>query len=114
MAVPVLHADQQFQNVMELSSVNKAIVLGLSNTLVAGADTNAGLQSAISGLSVHAEYRFALTQINRAVANSGDLGVANGTNILSLTTTAGLQALFPLASPGVPVASSYGAGLAYQ
>ena len=95
-----------------LSDVNAAIRLGLSNTNVADADSNSGLQSKVTALSTHAEYAFAKTNINVGIRDAGTIGVAADSDISGLTTTAGAQALFTAEESGL--AAGYSAGLSHE
>ncbi len=115
MAVTVQHSDGQYQALREMTSLRNAVTLGLTNTQVAAADTNALLQSTILGLATHGEFKYVLSQINRAVSNASALGIATDSNLNALTTTAGLLGLFITAAPGIGgVTTATDAGMAYE
>ena len=98
--------DKNF-NYQGLSAVNMAVNDGfLTNTTVAAADTNAGIQSAITAaaasLTANVSYELKQTvdRLNRAIARN--IGVFTDAGILNLTTTAGLIALATTADPSLP------------
>ena len=96
MSLNSLHADQQNHSRRVGQSVNSAANQNLlTNTTVAAADTNQGLQDAVTaaGRSVHADFQNVAPRINRAIGAGNADSTLVDANILSLTTTAGLLAL---------------------
>lgn len=77
-----------------LRNINVAVNYGLSNTLIAAADTVAGLISAVDGLAVHEADENILRHVQDAIQAAEDVGVIADADILSLTTVAGLRGLF--------------------
>jgi len=94
-------------NMQGLSAANMAVNYGfLTNTTVAAADTNTGIQSAISAAAAAAatnasyELRQTADRLNRAIARN--IGVFTDAAINGLTTTAGFIALATAADPSLP------------
>ena len=91
-------------NYQGLSAANMAVNYGfLTNTTVAAADTNAGIQAAITaaaGPTIAGELRQTTDRLNRAIGRN--IGVFTDAAILSLTTTAGFIALATAADTGLP------------
>ena len=102
-----LSLEAKSYNYQGLSAANMAVNYGfLTNTTVANADTNTGIQSAItaaalaSSTNVSSELRQTADRLNRAIARN--IGVFSDTAINSLTTTAGFIALATTADPSLP------------
>jgi hypothetical protein len=96
MSLNTLHADQQNHSRSIGQSINSAANQNLlTNTTVAAADTNQGLQDAVTaaGRLAHADYQNAAPRINRALAAGNSDSTLVDANILALITTAGLLAL---------------------
>lgn len=79
-----------------LRLLNAAISIGLSNSAIAAADTVAGLKAALVTLqaSVSEPDRILLRHAQSAVQAALDTGLVADSDILSLTTAAGLRAIF--------------------
>lgn len=90
-----LSLEAQNYNFQGLTAANMAVNYGfLTNTTVAAADTNAGIQAAITaavGPTIAGELRQTVDRLNRAIGRN--IGVFTDAAILGLTTTAGLIAL---------------------
>lgn len=88
----LLHGDQLRLSVEVGSNCQAAGDLGLlTNTTVAAADTNTGLQTAVTAAVVHGDILPSKARINRAIS----VGINELTDaaIAPLTTVAGLVAL---------------------
>ena len=83
-------------NAQALRNVNAAILLGLSNSQIAAADTVAGLKAALVTLeaSVTEPDKNILRHVQSALQAAKDSGILADADILSLTTAAGLRAVF--------------------
>lgn len=95
-----LHADQQYlsQQVIGSSCLGASGNLGfeayLTNTTVASADTNSGLQDAITNASgLHADEQYGKSRANIGVQLGSYSGELSNSRILGLTTTTELVAL---------------------
>ena len=90
-----LHEEARSLNRQGLAAANQAVNYAfLSNSTVASADTNTGIQSAITaaaGATIAGELRQTVDRINRAIARN--VGVFSDSAINPLTTTAGFIAL---------------------
>lgn len=84
---------------------NEAILCGLSNQNVADADTVAGLIAKIAALQAtnKVDEVNLLRHAQSAVQAAKDCGLIADSDILSLTTTAGLQGLFTTNDPTLDV-----------
>lgn len=103
-----LGLEAQNYNMQGLSAANMAVNYAfLTDALVAAANTNQGIQDAISATATTANVSYELKQtvnrINRAIARN--IGVFTDAAINPLTTTAGLIALATAADSRLP--SSY-------
>jgi|ERR1051325_1917659 hypothetical protein len=89
-----LHADQIEHSKRIGANLRSAGEQGLlTNTTVAAADTNAGLQAAVDAASVHADANPAKDRIKRAIDYGKQSDELSDANILGLTTLAGAEAL---------------------
>lgn len=100
-----LSLEAQNYNMQGLSAANMAVNYSfLTNALVASADTNAGIVSAIQGAAQTANVSYELKQtvdrICRAITRN--IGVFTDAAINPLTTTAGFIALATAADPRLP------------
>jgi hypothetical protein len=87
------HTDTENLNYQVVSSLNKANSLTwLTDAQVAAADTRAGLKAAINAAVVHGDQENLKLGLLRAIDASG----LSDSDVLSLTTVAGLIALFPV------------------
>lgn len=94
--MPTIRPDFIGLNAQGVSAARMAGNYGLlTDTEVAAADTNAGIQAAIRAAitTVHSELKEAAERICRAIQTWGDIGIATDTAINGLTTVAGLVAL---------------------
>jgi hypothetical protein len=90
------HADTIGLSTRVGGAINRAAALGLlTNSGVAAADTLAGLDSFIAGVSVHADQIPHKARIQRALR--ADAGLTDAA-VLGLTTTAGLAGLTSIGS----------------
>ena len=97
-----LHEDQKNRNRIHLSGLNIGIqALGLTDANVAAADTNVGLQAAITAKTPHGELDNIEIRVNRGIEHSNNLGVLTDAAILGLTTTLGAQTLFSTADSAI-------------
>lgn len=96
-----LHFDQQQLSKQQIGGACKQAVAAygyypfLTNTTVAAADTNAGLQAAVTAAAsvLHADNRFAAPRVNLGIQLGLYSTELSDARILGLTTTAGLVAL---------------------
>lgn len=96
-----LHFDQQQLSKQQIGASCKQAIAAygyypfLTNTSTAAADTNAGIQTAITAAAalLHADNRYAAPRINLGVTLGLYSGELTNARILALTTTAGLVAL---------------------
>jgi hypothetical protein len=94
-----LHSDQLEMSVDIGSSLQFAVNESLlTNTNVAAADTNQGLQDAVTAATCAADVAPSKPRIIRAIQMGSYDGTLSDANILSLTTTAGLLALTQIGS----------------
>jgi len=104
-ALQTLHADQRFlsQYVIGAGCNQAADNLGffpfLTNTTTAAADTNAGLQAAVTASVVHADQSYAKNGVNLSITLGNYSGELSDSRILALTTTTELVNL-TWATPG--------------
>lgn len=90
MSLATLHADARPLSKEIGNNLQKAEDLSLlTNATVAAADTNAGLQTAVSAVSVHADQKQISTSVNNAIAEGKESGELSDARILALTTTDG-------------------------
>ncbi len=96
-----LHFDQQQLSAQQIGGACKTAVAAygyypfLTDTTVGTADTNAGLQTAVTNAAnaLHADNRFAAPRVNLGIQLGFYSGELSNARILNLTTTAGLVAL---------------------
>ena len=96
-----LHFDQQQLSKQQIGAACKQGIAAygyypmLTDTNVAAANTNAGLQAAVlaSAAALHADNRFAAPRINLGIKLGLYSGELSDARILNLTTTAGLVGL---------------------
>lgn len=96
-----LHFDQQQLSKQQIGAACKQAIAAygyypfLTNTNVAAADTNAGLQLAVrtAASTRHADERYAAPRINLGITLGLYSGELSNARILGLTTTAGLVGL---------------------
>lgn len=96
-----LHFDAQQLSVQQIGGACKTAVAAygyypfLTDTTVAAANTNAGLQTAVTTAAnlLHADNRFAAPRVNLGITLGLYSGELTDARILNLTTTAGLIGL---------------------
>lgn len=96
--MPTIRVEFQGLNAQGVSAARMAGNYGLlTDTDVANANTNQGIQDAISAKltasGIHYELKQAIDRISRAIKTWGDISVATDAAINALTTVAGLVAL---------------------
>lgn len=90
--MPLYHNDEENRLLQVTSTLNRANSMAfLTDATVAAADTKAGLKAAINATSVHADQEGWKIMLTDAIDVSG----LADSDILSLTTVAGLIALLP-------------------
>lgn len=77
-----------------LRMINVAVILGLSAQNITDANTVAGLKTKIADLAVHEADEKILQHVQSALQAAKDCGVIADADIASLTTVAGLRAVF--------------------
>lgn len=89
------YTEQQLhQNFVTLASMNHAIDLGLTNQNITDANTVAGLRTKIEAVSVPEVSLPLLRQCSANLEIARVSGLVADADILSLTTAAGLRAIF--------------------
>lgn len=93
-ALTTLHADEIALSYREGGTYRRAGSFGfLTNTTVAAADTNQGLQDAVTNSVVQAEFVPAKARVNRTLAYGLASGEVSNARVLSLTTVEELVGL---------------------
>lgn len=96
-ALATLHADEIALSFREGGTFRRAGSFGfLTDTTVAAADTNQGLQDAVTNSVVHADIVAAKTRVNRTLTYGLASGEVSNARVLSLTTIEGLVGLTTL------------------
>lgn len=86
-ALATLHADEIAMSRREGGTLRRAGGFGfLTNTTVAAADTNQGLQDAVTNSVVQADAVPAKARVNRTIVYGGASGELSDARILGLTT----------------------------
>jgi hypothetical protein len=96
-----LHIDQVQLSQQQIGAACKQAVAAygyeplLTNTTVAAADSNSGLQTAVdtAAAGLHAEQRFFASRVNLGIQLGLYSGELSNARVLGLTTTTGLVAL---------------------
>jgi hypothetical protein len=95
-ALTTLHADEIALSYRLGGTLRRAGAAGfsfLSATTIAAADTNQGLQDAVTNVSVHADSVSAKGRVNRSIEYGDATSELSDARILGLTDEAGLIAL---------------------
>ena len=96
-ALTTLHADEIAFSFREGGTYRRAGSFGfLTDATVAAADTNAGLQNAVTNSSVQAEFEPAKWRVNRTLTYGLNSGEVSNARVLPLTTVEGLVGLTTL------------------
>lgn len=99
-ALTTLHADEVALSLREGGTFRRAGSFGfLTNATVAAADTNQGLQDAVTNSSVHADCLAAKNRVIRTIVYGGVTGEVSNARVLALTTIEGLVELTALTNP---------------
>lgn len=89
-----IHGDAVPHSLRIAANIRAARELSLlTDATVAAADTNAGLQAAVTAAASHADVGSAADRINDAIQYGEESGELSDSNILGLTTIVGLLAL---------------------
>jgi len=93
-ALTTLHADEIALSMREGGTYRRAGSFGfLTNSTVASADTNQGLQDAVTNSVVQAEFEPAKWRVNRTLAYGLASGEVSNARVLGLTTVEELVGL---------------------
>lgn len=92
--MPALNYEKAYPIRAGLADINRAVALGLTTALIGPLTSVAGLQSAITGLTVHRDASNILTRISKTIDYLKAAEILTDANVTSANTVAGLRSIF--------------------